>query len=79
MRCGDRNGASSGCELFVNLNVVAGREAGVGRVRERAGLACLLGIIQSEDLVEVVDVAGQALGPLAVEDVGADRSFFGCR
>ena len=67
------------CELFVDPDVIARREAGVGGVRERAGLAWLLGIVESEDLVEVVDVAGQALGSLAVEDVGADRSFFGCR
>ena len=59
--------------------MVAGHEAGVGRVRQRAGLAWLLGVVEGQDLVEVVDVARQALGSLAVEDVGADRSFFGGR
>ncbi len=66
-----------GCQLLVSLDVIAGHKASIRRVCQRAGLTRLLGVTESQDLVQVVDIACETLGSLAVEDVGTDRALFG--
>ena len=75
----ETEGLKQGCQLFVDPDVIARHETGVGCVHERAGFARALGIVESQHLLEVVEVACEALGSFAVEDVGADRSLFGGR
>jgi hypothetical protein len=58
------------------LDVVGGDEPGLGCVAQGA---CLAGGVVRVSGFEVAGVVGFAPGSLAVEDVGPDSAFLGCR